>query len=163
MTLHIEGSWLQKFWEGHSLSSGTWIPKASLWGLGVGGRELVNHLVLDHIRGCWSCHFMRWPLGERCQNLKVGEVGLVYNMCTDGIVLQLSNVWQGASHLTPNSGCFLKNADLYWACTQHTLYQNQVSGDTKIVTLILVLFGTGILRLGIHLLENIRATQILQL
>lgn len=110
--LHTEGSWLQKLWEGLSWSSGTWIPRASLWGLGIGGRGKVNHLVLDHIRGCWSCHFTHWLLGERCQNLKVGEAGLVYNMCTDGIVLQPSNVWKGASHLTPNSGCFLRTQTL---------------------------------------------------
>ena len=47
------------------------------------GEGAMNHLVWDYISSCWSCHFVLWLLGTRCQNLEVGEVGLIYNMCTD--------------------------------------------------------------------------------
>ena len=124
MPLHTEGSWLQKFWEGLFLSSWTWIPRASLQGLHLGEGVGSPPGVGPH-QQLLKLHCVLWLLGERCRNLKVGEVGLFitcalmeyYDFQTRGKVKTIS---------PQNSGCFLRT-QTFTEHIQNTLYQNHKS------------------------------------
>ena len=74
-----KGSWLQKLWEGLSLASWSWIPRARhellCWAEGDSalGEGTVYHLVRDHTSRCSNGHFMLWLHGKDARISKWGK------------------------------------------------------------------------------------------
>lgn len=98
------------------------------------GGGVVNHLVWDHISSCWSCHFMLW---WKIPEFKSGGRG-THILCTLLRGYYLQKCGKVKKPFPSKTQVALLRSRIFpeqWALAESQVH----SGDTKVVTLILVL------------------------